>query len=275
MRLFSKAVVFVVAMGLLTAGALAQPLLYTGDTDGDTLHTLSLADGSATLVGSLGAPIIAGLAYDAGSDILYGVDTGTNKLYSIDRTSGAATEIGPFGGPTLMHGLAFDSQTGTLYGAYGASAADNLYTIDTTTGAATFVGDIHHRDVIGLAFHPTTNVLYGVVFGYDYLPGDLLRISTTTGHGVVVAQTGDALTGLAFHPATNVLYAVDNGAGDSPDALYTIDISTGATTLVGLTGLGNNLGLAFVPDADVIPEPATLSLLTIGGLGLLRRRRRR
>ena len=64
----------------------------------NNLNTLSLVDGSATLVGPLGVnPIMAGLAYDAVNGILYGTTTATNNLYSINTTTGQATLIGPLG----------------------------------------------------------------------------------------------------------------------------------------------------------------------------------
>ena len=69
--------------------------------------------------------------------------------------------------------------------------------------------------------------------------------------------------GLAFHPQTDVLYGIDNGIGVYPDGLYTVDITTGQSSLVGRPQLGNELGLAFVP------EPSTILLLLTGALGLL------
>src|SRR5262249_14303914 len=113
----------------------------------------------------------------------------TNNLYSINRSTGSATLIGSFGVP-LMHALAFDNSTGTLYGAYGGN--NGLYKINPSTGAATLIG-ITGFTVCGLAFDPPTNTLYGT----SYAPGDtrLLRINTTTGQATQIATI--ALTGIS------------------------------------------------------------------------------
>ena len=80
-------------VGLAVAWAVSCPparadALYTVDTegtDGQTLHTLSTADGSSTLVGSLGVGgYLAGLAYDPVDRVLYGTTSETENLYSID-----------------------------------------------------------------------------------------------------------------------------------------------------------------------------------------------
>jgi hypothetical protein len=95
--------------------------------------------------------------------------------------------------------------------------------------------------VSGLAFDPADNTLYGCVAGPSFT-GGLVRIDTATGEGTLLCSTRP-LTDLAFDPRTGRLYGIHN----QPGALYTIDLSTGAALLVGSTGLGNNLGLAFVP----------------------------
>jgi hypothetical protein len=243
------------------------PILYATDASAQTLNVLSLEDGSATLVGSFGVGgYMAGLAYDARNGILYGTTTGTDNLYSINTATGSATLIGPLGA-TYMHGLAFDNSTGSLYGAYGSSFGDGLYSIDTSTGTANFIGHIGFvfpsipSVIQGLAVHPTTHVLYGVVLG-----SALIQIDKVTGQGTLVAMT-QATAGLAFHPLTNVLYGVDNGSGVSPDTLYTIDISTGQATRVGQTELGNNLGLEF--GGWIVPEPSSGALIGVGAISLL------
>jgi hypothetical protein len=245
----------------------AQVTLYTTDARQsqsiNNLNALSLTDGSATLVGPFGvAGNMAGLAYDARNGILYGTTTATDNLYSINTSTGTAALIGPLGVP-LIHGLAFDNSTGTLFGTYGFSQGDGLYIIDISTGTATLVGNIgffypdHQKTVGALAFHPKTGVLYGAINGPGnaQTDGALITISTSTGAGTLVARTPQ-LSGLAFHPFTCSLYGVHNqGEGD---ALYTLNIDTALATLVGNTGLSNNLGLEFA--GYIVPAPQVVNI---------------
>jgi len=247
---------------------LGVPLLYATDANNRTLHTVNTATGAATLVGSFGAPgYMAGLAYDPAKDVLYGTTTGDDRLYSINRSTGAATLIGGLG-VKLMHGLAFDASRQILYGAFGGQGNDGLYRIDTTTGVATLIGHTgffhpdHLNSVHGLAVHPVTGVLYGMVSGPTFNWDALIRINKDTGQGTLIGTNTQHVSGLACDPVTGTLYGTDNWTG----RLYTIDTSTANVTLVGSTGLANPLGLEFTP------EPATLMLLAFGGLVITRRR---
>ena len=250
--------------------ALARPILYASDTHTNSLYTLDTADASATLVGPFViTQIMSGLGYDAQRDILFGTSTVTNYLYSINRSTGFATWIGDLG-VELMHALEYDVATDTLFGAFGTSAGDGLYNIDTSTGEATLIGHIgffhsnHANTVHGLAAHPDTGVLFGAVSGPALDWGALIEIDKTTGQGSLIGEFAQHIAGLAFHPETNILFAMDNLA----DELYTIDITTAHTALIGPTGLGKAPGLAFTP------EPTSLSLLALGGLLAIGRRRR-
>ena len=142
------------------------------------------------------------------------------------------------------------------------SGASFLYEISPSTGQAALIGAVSIPGVCGLSFNPTTNVLYGIVNAH-YASPQIVTINTATGVGTTAAFTQPwYLNDLSFNPQTHDLYAVDN----SPNTLYKIDMVTGKATTIGLTGLGNELGLAFTP------EPATLGLLALGGLLMIRRR---
>jgi len=229
--------------------ASANPLLYATDAGRQELFTLSITNGSGSLIGRFGvAGYMADLTYDSQNDILYGTTTLTDNLYTINRVTGAANLVGPLGVP-LMHGLAYDNIHGVLYGTTSTNSA--LYRISTTTGHATWVGNIGNfypdprNGISGLTFNPADNALYGCISGPSYL-GGLVRIDTSTGQGTFLYST-QPLTDLDFDPQTGTLYGIDNGLGVHPNSLYTIDLATGTASLVGLTGLTNNLGLAFAP----------------------------
>jgi hypothetical protein len=246
----------------------ATVMLYGSDADTQELYIIDTSDAGTTKIGSFGVEgVMAGLAYDTDNDIMYGTTTVTDNLYSIDYTTGQATLIGDLG-VSLIHGLAYDNSTDVLFGTFGESRGDGLYQIDVTTGSSTLIGHIGHfyddhlNTVHGLAVHPQTNDLYGVIGGPDDVSA-LIKIDKTTGSGTFLFEYGIVnLSGLTFLP-DGTLYATDNWSGD----LYKLDISSSSTQLIGNTGLGNALGLTS------IPEPATIMLLGLGGLILLRGRK--
>lgn len=270
-RVHWLSVVWTVSLTIAFVGP-AGAMLVTVDADTQTLYSIDRETAAVTRIGHIEADeadIFAGLAYDGAHDILYATAAATNRLYSIDYTSGKATLIGDLGA-SMMHGLAYDPCTVRLLGVFGRSGGDGLYSIDVSTGAATLIGhtgffrEDHLNTVQGLAVHPKTGVLYGIVTGPAFDWSALIQIDTRTGQGAWIGPQNAHISGLAFDAQTNVLYGIDNWTSK----LYAIDIRTGASTLIGRTGLHNPLGLE---DIVAIPEPATVALLAVGFLALRRK----
>jgi hypothetical protein len=71
-------------------------------------------------------------------------------------------------GLMVMAGLALSALPAPAQALFGATgglgAASNFYSIDSTTGAVTLIGPVGFQSVSGMAFHPTTAVLYAVGF---------------------------------------------------------------------------------------------------------------
>jgi len=250
----------------------AGAMLVTVDADTQTLYRIDRETAVVTRIGRTETDdedVFAGLAYDPVHDVLYATTTVADRLYSIDYTTGKATLIGDLKA-SLMHGLAYDPCTARLLGTHGQSQGDGLYSIDVSTGAATLIGHIgffhedHLNTVGGLAVHPKTHALYGIVAGPAVDWSALIEIDSQTARGTLIGQQNIHLAGLAFDMETKALYGIDNLTSN----LYTIDIRTGATTLIGSTGLDNPLGLE---DIVIIPEPATVGLLALGILALRRK----
>lgn len=241
--------------GLATAG----PIMYVSDSGGQ-LGTVDVATGAATVIGNItgsGGAAMTDIAFAPNGD-LYGLTfTG---LYRINPTTAAATFIGNHsisGGNALVFG-----SDGTLYGAGGGSTS--LYTINITTGVGTSLGNMGFASGGDLAFNGGN--FYLASTGDQLVKIDLNNISNTSAVGNFGVT---AVYGLATGD-NGILYAVaDTNA-------YIVNTATGAaTTPVSFSGHGllYAFGQSFYAEAKPVPEPSTLSFLSIG-LGLLALRRR-
>ena len=164
-----------------------------------------------------------------------------------------------------------------IYAATGGSSSGSLYTLDGTDGSATLVGALvdgsgNAYALSGLAFHPTTGVLYGATSNSS---------PTATAHLVTV----DPLTGLVtdiglFGPGSTMsditfvgstLYGMRSASGH---LLTTINLLTGAATDIAGSGTGafgggglaaSSSGLMFLtPDSATNPPGSLYTIDTAG-----------
>jgi DNA-binding beta-propeller fold protein YncE len=177
----------------LTIGA--GNTVYLSSTGNDSLFTVDLATGTATLVGPYGdsAIVMHGLEYVPATDTLYGVSSHNNGLYEINKTTGAATLIGTSGLSSFSN-LGWNSISGVMY--LTNSGADSFYTIDLATGATTLIGPlVNSTNPNGVAFDPDTGTLYMV----DNSTDTFYSIDMATGVATAIGSTGTGnLLGLAW-----------------------------------------------------------------------------
>ena len=157
-------------------------------------------------------------------DTWIGCEYGSGNFYTMGL-DGVMTLIG--GNGTACNGLAYDDNSGILYGAtYGA--ASDLYTIDPATGTGTFVGNINSGIIIAMACDNEGNL-----YGTDLIDDNLYSIDPATGAGTVIGPLGIGLNyaqGAEYDKDDDVLYlAAYTAAGE----LYSCDTSTAATTYIG------------------------------------------
>ncbi len=133
-----------------------------------------------------------------------------------------------------------------LYGADGAGGNPNtaLTILDPTTGGSvSTVGPIGFA-VTGMAFHPTTGVLYGTTGNMSLgTANSLITIDVATGAGTLVGPNGlGPVADIAFDAAGTLYGWAERGQDD----LVTLDLTTGAASVVADSGLDTRgSGLAF------------------------------
>jgi hypothetical protein len=264
-----------------------------GHGNGDSINdgwlvTIDQTTGAVTPTGHpAGVARISGLAFDL-TGALFATTLGgggfppppgpntTSNLLLINPVTGAIiTNIGQVkdtsGTGISIADLAVQPGTGLLYGIRGPGdqlgGQGRLYTINKTTGVATLVGDT--GNFFGsIAFAPSGTLYMSaanldasdniVIVGLKTLnPANAATLSTVT--------TLDFFGALGVRPTDGVIFG---GTGDFHQ-LFRINPMTGAETLIGDTGRN------FVGDiAFLVPEPGTLTLLSLGLLGIVARVRR-
>jgi len=278
MRL-SRCAIIVLTLSLCANLSLASDL-YSLDSHGTgdgAIYKLNQSTAAETLVGPVGAAFAfpGDLASDThlGTFRIWAPDITSNTLLKIDPTTGAGTPVGLFTGPTgapiKMVSLAFDPVTSTMYGNTSLGfdgSPDRLFRIDPATGVSTLIGaGIGFNNVYALGFNNA-----GKLYGVSDATHQLLLIDTTLGTGAIVGPVGPgSIYDIATRPEDGTTFAVNAATNE----LYKLDLGTGGTTLVGAHTIPahNMVGLAFGP---AVPEPTSITLLTLGAAFAFIRRKR-
>lgn len=166
----------------------------------------------------------------------------------------------PLGPDPLLEGLF--GVTGAILDIGGMNQRPAFFAVNAETdelvlfdlfGAApdiVTVGAVGFDQVNGLAFNPTT----GVLFGSDVATNSIITIDTTTGAGTALAGPlgFTNVQALEFDTSTNTLFGVGN-AGGAAQVLIAIDETTGVGTEVGPLVRYNSVhGLAFDQESGLL-----------------------
>jgi FlaG/FlaF family flagellin (archaellin) len=230
--------------------------LFGSEVNLKNLLHIDNTDASVGVLGPLGSPIVAALAYDNESGWLYGTDAQTGELVRIDPLTANTTVIGNTG-LNLPHGAAIDPSDGILYVLENPVGSPTLlYRVDKGTASATLVGSTNFMHISAMDFDPTTGICYGA-HAWAYETGFLITIDTSTGAGTFVADT-HRINGMSFDK-NGMLYAAENGLYSGiPSSLYVVDKTNGSWSLVGSMGVENVLGIVF--DSEAGPLVVDLDL---------------
>ncbi len=199
----------------------------------------------------------------------YGTGSGSN-LYYIDKSSGQAVLLGSTGYRAIA-GLAFDSN-GKLFGTASASlvngdAVTQLIRINSLTGLASEIDTIRLNTnssilvdgIDGIAFNPSSNILYGMSgYAFDGSPGDVLTIDTTTAVATLLGSvlelgSGNPLTasvaGLSFD-ASGQLFA---SMGTNDGRIISIDLTNFTFTYLGRVDTNVSVSDIAIPKSISLP----------------------
>ena len=258
MRQFAK-MACVGTAGLLAIGAAAQAAVVTGyvtpnEITGYQTNDLSAGTTQWVVYGSPGQA-------NSNSPAALAAQTTSNSPSS-------------FGGISVLAGAPFASgNNGVFKYAHGAGyGSDPAATASTDSVAilaqSNAIASLQFTHTL-LAGNETMNVYVNQVSGVQ---GPDLSLSATMGSGgTPYAATNVQLTGSNFGPngPWGVVHLTISG-GSAGDILT----FTATTNVTGEAGAANWWGVGIGAATVSVPEPASLSLLSIGGLALLARHRR-
>lgn len=235
--------------------------------ENDEVYFTNFDTGEQTLLGQtnippLSNPMIRALDISPIDGRLFAI--GYDDLWTINTISGVGSRIGNVG-TTSIENLSF-APDGTLYGI--TSRYDpHLVTIDTVTGKTTDIGStLPYLDTCAFAIDENGRAIAqgrsNIASQYELFEVDLTDGSTSS-----IGYLEGGFSAFDYGP-DGILYGwEENGmAGLYIDYFYSIDV--GNLTATQLRSFSNGWS-----QFAIIPEPATLLLLGLGGLSLLRKRR--
>ena len=244
------------------------------------------------LVASTQIPSLASLEWSPWDGMLYGFTKGANPvLYSIDPGAQyQATSIGTgLGIGNVFEGALAFAPDGTAYGMNQGidQGGPYLFTIDLATGEAANVTQVMAAiDVNGMGWLPDSNsrVDGDRLVALDRVSRSLVLINPLDGSVSPFSTAFDAdvvgsIGGMVLADDKGYFVTAGSLHPTVPGSFELYEFELGSPVPVIPTSLGNfrdhsTLTGAGFSGLAIIPEPMTLTLLAVGGLTLMRRRRR-
>ena len=244
----------------------------TGDPDPITVFDLENPGVSNTAFGNVATNFNRGMDFDSADSFYYYVSTdalndpGERGLWYYSEGMNTQLATIPFsdsgdGDATLSaNGSTFFVTTDDG----DATAGDSLYAFTNLGGSPAFteIGETGLTQIIGLAVNPVT----GIMYGYDSGTEALYTIDPEDGTPTLVGTSGMSLAaigGMDFSADGSTLLL------SSGRNLFTVNPATGALTAAG----DAILNISALSYRAPVPAPASATLLAIGGLVGIRRRR--
>src|SRR3954471_16314764 len=251
--------------------------LYTFDTAVPSNFTLK---GESLAVNGNQFP--SGLDFDGAGNLYATTNLASNFLTTINPNTGAfsnARGSGLTAGFTISD-LSWDRLNNRMLGLATngvAGTAPQLYNINTTTGAASFLGALTGGPFDGVDVSLAVRAdglifMHGVATDRWYTVNPTTLATTPLGTEGFDSNFGQGGT---FDHTTNTLYHAGFNGATFNGELWTVNQATGLGTFLGT--MGTNVATSAVQVTDMafapIPEPASLTIISLSGLMLVRRRK--
>jgi hypothetical protein len=165
-------------------------------------------------------------------EVFYAVDTSqypsNSRFIWFDPTiPGVFHDIGKWPNSNFPQGATFDNKGVE----WVCDTTGNIWKVDAPTGAYTFVGNAGTGELVGLAFHEKSKIMYGAS------SNNLYTINMATGKATLVGpfqQLGYYMIDIE-NDRDGTMYGYDLNYDQS--RTYRIDLTTGHATAIGLCGV--------------------------------------
>ncbi len=275
-----------IAYGFLTATSGAV-VIYGIGSNNSLYNFDSASAGLVTQIGASGSfSNIVDIDFHGANGLLYGLSS-TGQAYTINTQTGAQTLVtNPITALTGIYAIDFNPMADRIRlagtGNFNGRLTPDFQTPPTAVqpnGTVTNDGTFAFFASDGITPRSGVSVLGAGYTNPINNPGSTLLYTISSdgflnshtapagafGNGVAVGALGFVPVGSSFDISIEGLGFASDGAN-----LMSVTLATGASASLGAIGLPGGVGLRSLA---VVPEPSTLVLGSLAGLGLLRRRR--